>query len=271
LAGLLVVGSGLAVQRLYTDASLHKPDYRAAAERIAANLQPGDVVLVDGPDPEKVFKHYFRADAPVHAVGYLQDAPYDTVGKELAPLLQGARRVWEVLYFHPPAAVQVWLATQGWATDPTEHNGIRVLLYGLPQDSTQESPLDIRFGPALTLQSADTAPAAPRPGDLLRVSTHWFVNQQLPEYKFSLRLANAAGDPVYTVDYVPQNWFAPTNVWVVGQPATDQRGILLPDDLPPGAYKLTLRLYDPATGAPIDSSAGQDVLLADLQIGETQP
>ena len=108
-------------------------------------------------------------------------------------------------------------------------------------------------------------------GDLLRVSTHWFVNQQLPEYKFSLRLANAAGEPVYTVDYVPQNWFAPTNVWVVGQPATDQRGILLPDDLPPGAYKLTLRLYDPATGTPVDSSAGQDVLLAELQIGETQP
>ena len=121
------------------------------------------------------------------------------------------------------------------------------------------------------MQSADTAPAELRPGDLLRVSTHWFVNQQLPEYKFSLRLANAAGEPVYTVDYVPQNWFAPTNVWVVGQPATDQRGILLPDDLPPGAYKLTLRLYDPATGAPIDSSAGQDVLLADLQIGGTQP
>ena len=275
LVGLLAIGNGLAVQRLYTDASLHKPDYRAAAERIAANLQPGDVVLVDGPDPEKVFKHYFKADAPVHAVGYLQDAAYDMVGKELTPLLQDARRVWEVLYFHPPSAVQVWLATQAWATDPTEHNGIRVLLYGLPQDSPQgrlqSHPLDISFGPALTLQSADTAPAELRPGDLLRVSTHWFVNQQLSEYKFSLRLANAAGEPVYTVDYVPQNWFAPTNVWVVGQPATDQRGILLPDDLPAGTYKLTLRLYDPATGAPIDSSAGQDILLADLQIGETQP
>ncbi len=271
LAGLLVLGSGLAVQRLYTDASLHKPDYRAAAARIAANLQPGDVVLVDGPDPEKVFKHYFTADAPVHAVGYLQDATYDTVGKELTPLLQGAKRVWEVLYFHPPAAVQVWLATQAWATDPTEHNGIRVLLYGLGQEGAQQRSFDASFGPALTLQSADTAPAVLHAGDLLRVSTHWFVNQPLPEYKFSLRLANAAGEPLYTVDYVPQNWFAPTNVWVVGQPATDQRGILLPDDLPPGPYKLTLRLYDPATGTPIASSAGQDVLLAELQIGETQP
>jgi hypothetical protein len=271
LAGLLVIGNGFALQRLYTDPALHKPDYRAAAEQIAANLQPGDVVLVDGPDPEKVFLHYFNDDAPVYPVGYLQDAAYDAAGKELRPLLQGAKRVWEVLYFHPPAGVQVWLATQAWATDPTEHNGIRVLLYGLAPDSTQSSPLDITFGPALTLQSVDTAPSHLQPGDLLRVSTYWFVNQPLPEYKFSLRLVNAAGETAYMVDYVPQNWFAPTSAWVVDQPATDQRGVLLPADLPPGPYQLTLRLYDPATGAPVESSAGQDVLLAELQIGDMQP
>jgi hypothetical protein len=270
-AGLLVLGNGLALQRLYTDASQHKPDYRAAAARIAANLEPGDVILVDGPDPEKVFLHYFDADAPVYAVGHLQDAAYNAVGAELVPLLQDARRVWEVLYFHPPAAVQVWLATQSWATDPTEHNGIRVVLYGLAQEDTQKRQLDVTFGPALTLQSVDIAPPSAQPGDLVRVRTNWFVNQPLPEYKFSLRLANTAGDPVYTVDYVPQNWFAPTNVWSVGQPAADQRGILLPGDLPPGPYRLTLRLYDPASGVPAESSAGQDVLLAELQIGKTQP
>jgi hypothetical protein len=269
---VLVAGNGIALQRSYADSSLHKPDYRAAAARIAANYQSGDVVLVDGPDPEKVFLHYFRdefgVDAPVYAVGHLQGAAYDEVGKELSPLLQNAGRVWEVLYFHPPAAVQVWLATKAWATEPTEHNGIRVLLYGRSRDDVLAQPLNVTFGPALTLQSVDVAPAAPQPGDLLRVSTHWFVNQPLPEYKFSLRLVNAAGAAVYTVDYVPQNWFAPTTAWVVGQDATDQRGILLPADLPPGPYKLTLRLYDPATGTAAESSAGQDVLLREVQIGD---
>jgi hypothetical protein len=269
--GVLMAGNAMALQRLYADSSLHKPDYRAAAARIAANYQSGDIVLVDGPDPEKVFLHYFRDEfgvqAPVYAVGHLQEAVYDEVGKELSPLLQNARRVWEVLYFHPPAAVQVWLATQAWATEPTEHNGIRVLLYGRSREDVRSQPLDVTFGPALTLQSVDVAPSAPRPGELLRVSTHWFVNQPLPEYKFSLRLINAAGDAVYTADYVPQNWFAPTATWVVGQGATDQRGILLPSDLPPGLYKLTLRLYDPATGIAAESSAGQDVLLREMQIG----
>jgi hypothetical protein len=97
------------------------------------------------------------------------------------------------------------------------------------------------------------------------------VHEPLPEYKFSLRLADSEGATVYTVDYVPQNWFAPTNVWVVGQPAADQRGILLPADLPPGVYSLTLRLYDPSTGAAAESSAGQDVLLGEIEIGGSQP
>lgn len=271
VTGLLVLGNALAVQRIYDDAALHKPDYRAAAERINQNLRPGDVVLVDGPDPKKVFLHYYQGAAPVYDVGYLAGGDAAAVATEMTKLTNGAERVWELLYFHAPAAVQVWLATQAWATDATDHNGIRVTLYGLAGGTPVSQPLDVTFGPALTLESADLSATAVRPGDLLRVSTHWFVNEAAPEYKFSLRLQNSAGEPVYSVDYTPQNWFAPTNVWLVGKPAADQRGILLPPGLQPGDYRLTLRLYDPASGAPVESSAGQDVLLSELHVGNEQP
>lgn len=273
---LLLAGNGTALVRQQTDPTLQKPDYRAAAARIAAALRPGDVVLVDGPDPDKVFLRYFTAPAPVYAVSHLEEADYAATGAALAPLLEGAERVWEVLYFHPPAAVQVWLATQAWATEATDHNGIRVTLYGLREgengaSSAPDTAGETTFGPALTLEGVEVEPAQPQAGDLLRVSTHWFVNEAAPEYKFSLRLADAGGQQLYSVDYTPQNWFAPTNAWIVGQPASDQRGILLPSDLPPGLYRLTLRLYDPASGAAVTSSAGQDVLLAELRIGNGQP
>ncbi len=98
------------------------------------------------------------------------------------------------------------------------------------------------------------------------MTTDWFTNAAAPEYKFSLRLHDAAGNVVQSVDYTPQNWFAPTNVWVVGQPARDQRGLLLSPDLPPGDYRLTLRLYEPDTGAPVMTAAGEDVLLATLTV-----
>ena len=267
---VLVSANGIAVQRLYTDAALHKPDFRGAAQRILAGLQPGDVVLVDGPDPKKVFLHYYDGPAPVYEVSELEKASLEDAGERVQELIGGAQRVWEVLYFHPPAAVQMWLATQAWATEATDHNGIRVTLYGLADAEPVVSASGVDFGPALTLEQAEVNTQTPRPGDLLRVTTRWFVHEAAPEYKFSLRLHDAAGEIVAGADYVPQNWFAPTNVWLVDRPAADQRGLFLPDDLAPGDYRLTLRLYDPATGAAVDTAAGQDVPLAELRV-ETAP
>jgi 4-amino-4-deoxy-L-arabinose transferase-like glycosyltransferase len=267
VAALALAGANLlAVQQLYTDTTLHKPDFRGAAATIQAGLQPGDVVLVDGPDPNKVFLHYYTGAAPVIAVADLEQAPLAEADARLRALTAGAPHVWELLYFHAPAAVQVWLATQGWATEPTYHNGIRVTRYGMATAAPRITPLGIDFGAALRLEQVALEPPAPQPGDLLRVTTDWFTHAAAPEYKFSLRLHDAAGNVVQSVDYTPQNWFAPTHVWVVGQPARDQRGLLLPADLPPGDYRLTLRLYDPATGAAVMTAAGEDVVLAELTV-----
>jgi hypothetical protein len=87
----------------------------------------------------------------------------------------------------------------------------------------------------------------------------------LPEYKFSLRLLDAAGQVVLADDYVPQNWFAPTSQWVVGE-VVDQRALLLPVDLPPGDYLVTLRLYDAGNGVPVETPAGQDVQLGHITV-----
>ena len=225
------------------------------------------MILVDGPDPKKVFMHYYDGNAPVIAVSDLEHASLEDADKRLSQELAKAKRVWELLYFHGPATVQVWLATRGWATDPSYHNGIWVTLYGLDRERPVSSELDLAFGSALTLERTEIDSLTPAPGDLLQISTHWFTHEQAPEYKFSLRLSNAADEVVATADYVPQNWFAPTNVWIVGQPATDQRGLWLPEELEPGIYRLTLRLYDPNSGAAVETTAGQDVLLAELTIG----
>ncbi|HXF63511.1 MAG TPA: glycosyltransferase family 39 protein, partial [Caldilineaceae bacterium] len=55
---LLLAANALALERLYTDTTLHKPDFRSAAQTISAGAGPEDVVLVDGPNPELVFNHY---------------------------------------------------------------------------------------------------------------------------------------------------------------------------------------------------------------------
>lgn len=268
LIGLLILTGVLTIARQYSDPAFQKPDFRSAAYAIQDWEQPGDVILVDGPDPQLVFLHYYKGKLPVHDLRFLGDADFATIDTTLGKLTRGATRVWEVLYFHEPGPVQFWLATHGWSVPPTEYNGIRVTLYGLANADFAPpwQPLDVAFGPALTLTQAAVTPATARPADLVQITTRWQVHESPPEYKFSLRLTTADGAPVQFQDYVPQNWFAPTTGWPMGETMSDQRGFLLPRDLPPGRYAITLRLYDPANGMAVETTAGQDVPLGAFEV-----
>jgi len=269
LAGLLAT-SGAALHRLYTDSSLHKPDYRAAASRIAAAEQPGDIILVDGPDPQKVFLHYYHGPAPVHDLRALQGASKEEVDATLSELTRDARRAWGIRYFHPPAAIQSWLARHGWPAAASEHNGIHVTLYGLEAGWARREAKtpNLNFGPSLTLTEVEIDDlSALRAGDLLRVTTHWYVRAPLPDLKFSLRLQDASGRVWAAEDYVPRDWFSPTSRWKPDDETFDPHGLLLPPDLPPGRYRVTLRLYDATTLIPLTTAVGDDVTLAEATIG----
>ncbi|CAN5729668.1 hypothetical protein BH10CHL1_BH10CHL1_13140 [soil metagenome] len=262
----LVATNRLALAQLYTNPALQKPDYRAAAAYIQQLQQPGDVIVTDGIDPNIVFKHYYKGGLPLYDLRVLLDSNNQEVDQALVERTAKAKRVWEVLFFHEPDKVQVWLATHGWAAPANFFNGIRVTLYGMPDLDAKSQSLNLAFGPALTLVQASAPAHAVQRNHLVRVTTEWQVSQPAQDFKFSLRLQNASGQAVYTQDYVPQNWFAPTQVWIVGQSATDQRGILVPADLPTGHYQVTLRLYDPATGVAVDTPAGQDAPIGAIEV-----
>ncbi|MEZ4865286.1 MAG: glycosyltransferase family 39 protein [Caldilineaceae bacterium] len=268
LIGVLLAGNLQALQQLYTNTSFHKPDFRGAARMIEAWGEPGDVVLVDGPDPNIVFLHYYGADYPVQDLRFLLTAKSEEVDATLQVLTADAKRVWEVLYFHEPFRVQAWLAQHGWTSPPTDYNGIRLDLYGMADPTLATYPLGIPFGNALVLTAAELPGSPLLPGQLARVSTHWQVVAPPPDYKFSLRLQQVNGEMVQAQDYVPLNWFAPTPSWPVGGEMVERRSFVLPKDLPQGDYQVTLRLYEPATGAVAETPNGQDVLLGVFTVGE---
>ncbi len=278
LIGLLAA-NGLALGRLYADTSLHKPDFRGAAFRIQQLERPGDVILVDGPDPQKVFLHYYRGRARVVDLRFLQNATAQQVNAALSSVTEGASRAWGVLYFHGPGPVQAWLARHGWPAAETDHNGIRVTLYGLPAPAGSDSApewteraLNLAFGPHLILTRVEIDSREPmRAGELLRITTYWRITQPLPDLKFSLRLQDADARVWLAEDYVPQNWFAPTSGWRPGQVALDRRGLLLPPDLPPGPYRVTLRVYDPSTGVPLETEYGPDAPLREVGVQPAWP
>ncbi len=266
--GLLIYTSSIAMTQQYQDPAWQKPDFRTTAYAIADWAQPGDVILVDGPNPELVFLHYYQGDLPVHDLRFLGDADFATIDETLQAVTAGARRAWEVLYFHEPGPIQFWLATNGWTTPPTAYNGIRVTLYGLPELVLPQAwqPLALPFGTTLTLEETALAPNPARAGDLITVTTRWRTHAQSPEYKFSLRLADLNGSLIQSQDYGPQNWFTPTSTWPIDELTADQRAFLLPRALPAGRYQITLRLYDPTNGVAVETPAGQDVKLGEFEV-----
>ncbi len=267
----LLAANRAALHEQYTNDAYHKPDFRAAVEMIERFGQPGDVVILDGPDPNLVFLHYYRAPYPIHDMrDYLDESP-EAVAAAVAAKTADAKRAWEVLLFHEPWAVQQWLGRNYWTVPTRDYNSIRVTLYGLSADIMVTTAADLQVGEALQLVQSALPGAALQPGDLLQVTTTWQVLQPAPDYKFSLRLLNGAGEAIETQDYVPQNWFFPTSQWPVGEQTNDRRGFLLAHDLAAGHYQVTLRLYDPNTGAVAETAQGQDIALGTVEVLQRAP
>ena len=107
----------------------------------------------------------------------LEGAPWAEVDATLAAATQGAARAWELLFFHPPGPVQVWLATRGWPAAASLHNGIRISLYGLDRGPLSVTPQGIAFGPALTLVSSAAEGPQVAVADLVRLTTTWLCKR----------------------------------------------------------------------------------------------
>ena len=62
-------------------------------------------------------------------------------------------------------------------------------------------------------------------------------------YKVFLHLLDAQGRLVAQHDSEPVGGLAPTTAWPPGATVRDRRALVLPDQLPPGSYTLSVGMY----------------------------
>jgi hypothetical protein len=97
--------------------------------------------------------------------------------------------------------------------------------------------------PAARFAPGDTVPvwllwrALDAPGERLKVFLHLLAASEL-----------AAGNGALAAqqDAEPVAWSRPTDGWQAGEQIVDGHGVLLPADLPPGAYTLVVGMYRPS-------------------------
>jgi 4-amino-4-deoxy-L-arabinose transferase-like glycosyltransferase len=156
-----------------------------------------------------------------------------------------------------------------------------VEVLGRPHDMTPPRavhPAEAAFGGAARLVGYELATggsltAEEQPlagGDALDVTLHWQAlgSSERPLTVF-VHLVDADGEVVGYGDGEPGQGAFPTTGWLAGEYLADTHTIAIPPGAPPGAYRLEVGLYDPATGARLATGDGADSLLlgAAVRIG----
>lgn len=131
-------------------------------------------------------------------------------------------------------------------------------IYQLPRPYS--IPLDAEFAGALHLRGY----SATLEGRRLIITPSWDVRAPLgSDLMLFVHLYDTAGTRVAGIDVPPGGAsVAPTSHWQPGEQVAVPLPIDLPADLPPGTYRLTLGLYDPASFARLPLSAGPAAELA---------
>jgi hypothetical protein len=128
------------------------------------------------------------------------------------------------------------------------------------------NPLHVSFGESIRLAGFGLDGAQAAPGDTLALDLFWTNTAPLAaEYKVFVHLVGAEFNPDTNnplwgqVDRLPFDGSLPMTTWVPGQVLTDRYLLPIDPDAPPGAYALTVGLYDGVTGArlPAYDAAGQ--------------
>jgi 4-amino-4-deoxy-L-arabinose transferase-like glycosyltransferase len=129
-----------------------------------------------------------------------------------------------------------------------------VWIYQVPPPVPQ--PLVALFGPAVGLRGYDLTP--PEDGQPLRLALFWEGRGATPgDALLFAHLIGPDGRRYAQVDLPPGGPGAPTSAWGAGRFYITALELALPENAPPGQYRVVVGLYDPATGARLPLSGAQ--------------
>ncbi|MCI0474766.1 MAG: hypothetical protein L0Y55_00810, partial [Anaerolineales bacterium] len=140
---------------------------------------------------------------------------------------------------------------------------------GMPVRATRATFRD-DAGRAIELQSYAVFPATNlRAGDFGLLMLAWRAPQSLSaRFSISLRVVDAQDRVVYQRDSEPANGARPTIGWAPEEIVQDDLGFFVPPDAAPGAYRLMIVVYDPASGEELRVAGSALLRVVELKVTE---
>jgi uncharacterized membrane protein len=243
VSGLVPIATGL--RNLYTNPDYARDNYRGIAQRILSEAGPEAVVVLDAPGQYGLFSYYFPGPNIV-------PLPDQHTEQTLSRLIRENERLYVVYYGEheqdPEGIVAGTLAEHAFVVSDEWYGHVRLVCYVIPPPAATglQKPSGARFGDSIILEGYSLSTITLSAGEPLGVTLYWSSDQPLStRYRVFVHLYRPGSDIIATQhDSEPGGNLIPTDQWMVEQTITDNHGLLVPLDAPPGTYRLMVGLYD---------------------------
>jgi hypothetical protein len=237
----------IGLNHLYFDQTYMRDDYRAIAQRIMTEAGTHAAVVLVAPNQQEVFTYYYP-----EGVG-ITPLPDDHTEETLNDLIQHNKRIYALFWGEteqdPEGKVEKKLQASAFVADSTWYGNVRLVTYAVPAPvaDSMDTPLNALFGPqpGIQLVGYTHRGVIAAPGDALGITLFWTTNAAInTRYKVFVHLYKADGTLLTQHDGEPGGELNPTDKWQIGQIVSDNHGLLLPIDTPPGVYQLIIGMYE---------------------------
>lgn len=274
MAGIWLIVSCYSVSQAWFNPRFAKsPDWRARAAYLESNQQPGDVIIVNYPDPSLMYI-YYRGDAPMVLVpaSTLDEKGRLETERTLSDLLSHYRRIWLMP-----------VVNSAWDYDSTvEHRlersadrvrveqvaGATMELYETPSEFGKRiQRIDVGFEQGIHLLGYRVKSNWVKPGETIDLVLYWQADSRVPlDYTIFMHVLDADGRLRAQQDNPPVSGFYPTSQWTPNEMIVDAYHISLPPNLPYGNYALEVGLYDGRTQVRLSTTTGADHVILPIAI-----
>jgi hypothetical protein len=219
-----------------------------------------DAIITNDPEIALPFAELYKGRA---AVLGLQSGNFplpQPITQRVNVLIQQHRQLWWLPDQRPAeqSGVEQLLMASGFRARNDDFAGQRLTLFAFPTEfSSHLRLIEAKFEGDITLVKA-AIPLEVTSGTALPIELHWQTQTSLKQdYHVFIHLVKG-GQTLSQADGQPALWTRPTTTWQVGQTVVDRHGLWLPAGVSPGAYQLSVGLYQPGDGRRIPLTTGQD-------------
>jgi hypothetical protein len=236
--------------------------YREVAAHLAAEEEPGDLLIMNHPDPALVF-YVEELEIPCTTQPSSADSSQEETEAALAELAANYARLWFVPAHNsgwdPEDIVFRWLDYHCLHEEAILLDRLELLAYRPVKSAASiMAPVDIWLGDAFRLAGSyvtvDGVPAGSegwlqmRPGASLEVTLLWEVGRAPAQnYTVYLHVLDENGLLIAQHDGVPLFGTRPTTTWLPGERLLDLHGFAIPEGVASTTAIVRVGLYLPVT------------------------